>query len=66
MLVVTVQKPSGTVVPCAVEAAGSAGEAQAGAVYTPPQTGRPATLTFQRECRLGAGDRMDLKIVCAG
>jgi hypothetical protein len=44
---------------------GSAGQAAADAVYSPPRFGRPAQLTFQNGCTLGLGDRIDLRIVCA-
>jgi hypothetical protein len=38
----------------------------ADAIYEPPQAGRPAALTFQNACTLREGDRVDVKVVCAG
>jgi len=66
MLAVSLRKPGGEVVGCPVAAAGSAEAAAAGAVYTPPIEGAPATLTFQNACVLGASDQVDVRIVCAG
>ena len=45
---------------------GSADAATAGAIYTPPQPGRPATLTFQNACALQRGDRVNVDVICAG
>jgi hypothetical protein len=66
MLVVVVHKLDGSTVGCPLSTAGAAGSDAAGAVYAPPQAGRTATITFQNQCRLGSGDRVDLRIVCAG
>jgi hypothetical protein len=66
MLVVTVSKAAGATVPCEVAPDGPAIPPTADAIYTPPLEGRPATLTFQGECALAQGDRVDLRIVCAG
>ena len=38
----------------------------AGAVYGPPRSGRPPTLTFQGSCRLHGGDSVSLGVICAG
>jgi hypothetical protein len=65
MLVVSLRKADGTVIACPV-VTGDEDSAQGGAVYTPPLAGQAATLTFQRACRLFPGDRVDLRIVCAG
>jgi hypothetical protein len=65
MLVVSLRKADGSRVACPIAAQGE-DASQAGAVFTPPQAGQPATLTFQAACRLGSGDRVDLQIICAG
>ncbi len=65
MLVAAVHKADGSVIPCPVALEGKDG-AQTGAVYAPPRAGEPATLTFENACRLVSGDRVDLRIVCAG
>jgi len=56
---------NGSSVACPLAVAGSPGAATSGAVYTPPQAGAAATLTFQNACHLGISDRIDLRIVCA-
>ncbi len=56
---------NGSSIPCPLALAGSPGAATSGAVYTPPQAGGTATLTFQNACHLGIDDRIDLRIVCA-
>lgn len=66
MLVVTLQRPGGAApVTCQVAGEGTAGAAAADAVYAAPRFGRPAQLTFQNGCRLGLGDRVDVRLVCA-
>jgi hypothetical protein len=65
MLVVAVQQREGERVQCPVASSGTPEAAQAGAVYAPPQEGRPASLTFQLECHLRSGDRVELSVVCA-
>lgn len=65
MLVASVRKADGSVIGCPVVTQDEDG-AQAGAVYSPPLAGRPPTLTFQRACQLLPGDRVELRIVCAG
>jgi hypothetical protein len=65
MLVASVQKADGSVVPCPIAPEGK-DTAQTGAVYTPPRSGRSATLTFEHACRLVSGDRIDIRLVCAG
>jgi hypothetical protein len=64
MLAVALDRKDGTRVSCAVAAEGTPEQAAAGAVYSPPAFGRPAQLTFQRDCKLGLGDRIDVRIVC--
>jgi hypothetical protein len=66
MLAVTLTKPSGGPTPCTVASEGSQAQATADAVYSAPRLGRPAMLTFQNGCRLDLGDRIDVKLVCAG
>jgi hypothetical protein len=65
MMAVAVRKASGATQPCAIAAAGSPGTASAGVIYTPAPPGGLPSLTFQGVCRLGLGDRVDLRIVCA-
>jgi hypothetical protein len=64
MLAVALDRKDGTRVSCAVAAEGTPEQAAAGAVYSPPAFGRPALLTFQQDCALGLGDRIDVRIVC--
>jgi len=66
MLVVTLTHADGSTVGCGVVEEGSAGQAGADAVYAAPRFGRPAQLTFQNRCALGLGDRIDVRLVCAG
>lgn len=65
MMAVAVQKASGATVPCQLEPAGSGNAGSAGVVYTPAPSGGLASLTFQGACKLGLGDKVDLRIVCA-
>lgn len=66
MLLVTVTKPTG-VVACTVKAASdTAGALAADAVYRPPGSSTPATLTFQNACALAPGDRISIDVICAG
>jgi hypothetical protein len=69
LLTLSVAKPGGATVPCALGLAGAG--ATPDVLYTPPTATRPATLTFggagvSGACALQAGDRIDLKILCAG
>jgi hypothetical protein len=66
MLVVTVTKAGGTVVPCTVGLEGAAGQSTFDAVYSAPAFGRPAQLAFQNACKLDLGDKIDVHVVCAG
>lgn len=66
LLAVTLTKSGGTVLPCVVAAEGTPGQPAADAVYGAPRLGRPAQLTFQNACRLDLGDRIDVRVVCAG
>jgi hypothetical protein len=34
--------------------------------YTPPAASAPARATFKGACRLRPGDKLDVKIICAG
>jgi hypothetical protein len=65
MMAVVVQKASGVTQPCEIAGAGTAGATGAGVIYTPAPPGGLPSLTFQGVCRLGLGDRVDLRIVCA-
>jgi hypothetical protein len=65
MMAVSVAKASGATQPCELEPSGSPGAGGAGVIYTPAPAGGLPTLTFQGACRLGPGDRVDLRIVCA-
>jgi hypothetical protein len=66
MLVASLQRPGVGTVPCNVALAGSVEAATAGAVYRAPQSGSPATLTFQNTCAIERGDTVDVKVICAG
>jgi hypothetical protein len=66
MLAVSLTRAGGGSVACTVAEEGSAAQGTAGAVYSAPRFGRPAMLTFQQGCTLGLGDRIDVRIVCAG
>jgi hypothetical protein len=66
MLVVTVTKAAGGTVSCEVAPDGPSIPPTADAVYTPPQEGRPASLTFRGDCALVQGDRVDVQVICAG
>ncbi len=65
MLVAGVER-SGATIPCTIQLDGTAEAATADAIYTPPQEGRKATLTFQRACQLKQGDQIKVDVVCAG
>jgi hypothetical protein len=49
-----------------VAAEGTPEQAAADAIYSGPRLGRPAMVTFQNACRLDLGDRVDVRVVCAG
>ena len=66
MLVVTLTKAGAGTVPCVVAAEGTPEQAAADAIYSGPRLGRPAMVTFQNACRLDLGDRIDVRVVCAG
>lgn len=65
MLAVGVERGTATI-PCTVALEGAQDALTADAVYTPPLSGQPATLTFQNACRLQQGDRARVDVVCAG
>lgn len=65
MMAVSVQRASGVAQPCPLALAGAPGAAGAGAIYTAAPPGGLPSLTFQGACKLGLGDRVDLRIVCA-
>lgn len=66
MLVVAVTKAGGAVVPCSVGPEGAPGQSALDAVYSGPQLGRQAQITFQNACKLDLGDKIDVHVVCAG
>ena len=66
MLVVTVTKAGGSVVPCKVGLEGAPGQSAADAVYSDPKLGRQGQITFQNLCKLDLGDKIDVRVVCAG
>ena len=66
MLVVSVTKPTGTVVPCTVGLEGAPRQSTVDAVYSGPKLGRQAQITFQNACKLDLGDKIDVRVVCAG
>jgi hypothetical protein len=66
MLAVAVDRAGVSTIPCPVALEGSAEAGTVGAVYTPPLEGRPAALTFQNDCRLQQGDRVQVQVICAG
>ena len=65
MMAVAVQKAGGATVPCQLETSGLGDPLGPDVVYAPAQGGALPTLTFQNDCRLSLGDRVDLRIVCA-
>jgi hypothetical protein len=67
MLVASVDKPAMTV-GCAIAPfdAPPGERAAADAIYEPPQAGRPASLIFQNACALEQGDRVNVRVICAG
>jgi hypothetical protein len=67
MLTASVAKATGTVA-CRLASATDSAPADisaADAIYTPPQLGGPS-LTFQGNCALSPGDRVDVNVICAG
>jgi hypothetical protein len=66
MLVVTVTKAGGGAVPCKVGLEGAPGQSTVDAVYSGPKLGRQAQITFQNACKLDLGDKIDVRVVCAG
>ena len=66
MLVVSVTKASGAVVPCKVGLDGAPGQSTVDAVYSGPTPGRQAQIAFQNACKLDLGDKIDVHVVCAG
>jgi hypothetical protein len=66
MLVVSVTKSGGTVIPCKVAHEGDATQNGVDAIYSDPAFGRQAKITFQNACKLDLGDKIDVRVVCAG
>lgn len=67
MLIASVER-AGVTIPCEIARFDDppATKDLADAIYEPPQAGRPASLTFQRDCALQQGDRVDVRVICAG
>jgi hypothetical protein len=67
MLVAGIER-AGATIPCTIAHEGTpeAAPGQADAVYSPPREGTPASVTFQRNCRVQQGDRIALDVICAG
>ncbi len=69
MLVAKVTKAAtGAAVSCTIASASDSSAADiaaADAVYSPPQMGGPS-LTFQGNCALEPGDKIDVSVICAG
>ncbi len=57
MLVASIQRPGVGTIACRIGI---------DAVYQAPQSGSPASLTFQGACALQRGDTIDVKVICAG
>jgi len=66
MLAVSLSKAGGPTVACSVAADNTPAAATADAVYLAPAFGQPAQLRFQNACRLGFGDQISVRVVCAG
>jgi hypothetical protein len=68
MLVARVERPGVGTLSCTIapDDADAATRYAADAIYEPPRSGRPASLTFQNGCALQQGDRVDVDVVCAG
>jgi hypothetical protein len=68
MLAVRIERPSVGTIACSVAPSDAAASARnaADAIYETPQPGRPASLTFQNDCELQQGDRVDVQVVCVG
>jgi hypothetical protein len=66
LLAVSVARAAGSPTTCTVAEAGSAGAADADAVFAPASGSHPATVSFQKRCALQTGDEVQVKILCAG
>jgi len=66
LLAVSVTRAAGGSTVCNVAADGGAGAVAADAIYSPPQQGLPAKLTFQNACTLKLGDSVSVQLLCAG
>jgi hypothetical protein len=66
LLVVNVVRGGETIACPLVPGCASPGSCGEGAVFTPAAGGEPAQLSFQGPCRLHAGDRIDVRVLCAG
>ncbi len=52
--------------PCKVGLEGAPGQSAVDAVYSGPKLARQAQITFQNVCKLDLGDKIDVRVVCAG
>ncbi len=68
MIVAGVERAGAGTIPCQIAPADAdpATRYAADAIYTPPQEGRPASLTFQGDCELQQDDRVVVDVICAG
>ncbi len=64
LLSVAVSRGSGGTTTCSVAEAGGTA-AGADVIYSPPQEGRPAALTFRGDCALQPGDQVHVQVLCA-
>lgn len=66
MLVARVTKPGVGTIGCTIASVSSppAERSAADALYKPPQPGVPASLTFQNDCVLENGDKIDVNVIC--
>ena len=68
LLVATISRPGVDPISCTIASADApaAERNAADAIYEAPQAGRPASLTFRGDCALEQGDRVSVRVVCAG
>jgi len=66
LLSVTIQRADGTQLSCALALPGDPASTTANAVFVAPEGDQPARITLQNTCRLQKGDRVEVKLLCAG
>jgi hypothetical protein len=66
LLAASVERPGLGSIPCTIApvTADAATRTQADALYQEPQEGGAASLTFQNDCALQQGDKVDVQVVC--